>query len=328
MKAIVYHHYGSPDVLKLEEVAKPLPQEGQVLVKVHAAATAAGDWHLLRGEPFIARLMVGLFKPKYKILGADVAGQVEAVGRNVTHFQPGDEVYGDLSNTGFGAFADYVAASEQAFALKPSNLTFAEAAAVPVSALTALQALRDNGKLQPGQAVLINGASGGVGTFAVQIAKALGGVVTAVCSTGKVEMVRALGADHVLDYSKDDFTQSGKTYDLVVAVNGYHPLRDYQRALKPQGRYVMVGGTTAQMFEAMLLGPLRSKKAGQQLGAMLAKPNRQDLQVLKELIEAGKVKPVLDRCFPLAGVPDAIRYVEAGHARGKVIIEVEDTRQS
>ncbi len=325
MKAIVYRTYGSPDVLKLEEVAKPVAQDGQVLVKVQAAATAAGDWHVLRGEPFLARLMLGLFKPKYNILGADVAGTVEAVGSNVNHFQPGDEVFGDLSNVGFGGFAEYVAASEETFALKPSNLTFAEAAAVPVSAITALQALRDHGKLQPGQQVLINGASGGVGTFLVQIAKALGGEVTAVCSTSKVEMVRSLGADHVIDYTKEDFTQRGKSYDLVVGANGYRPLRDYQWVLKPQGRYVMAGGTNAQMFEAILLGPLRSKKGGQQLGMMLAKSTQQDMVTLKELIEAGKVTPVIDRTFPLAGVPDAIRYVEAGHARGKVIIQVENT---
>lgn len=322
MKAIVYRTYGSPDVLTLEEVTKPVAQDGQVLVKVVAASTAAGDWHVMRGEPFLARFMLGLFKPKYNILGADVAGRVEAVGRNVKHFQPGDEVFGDLSNVGFGAFAEYVAAPEQTFAHKPSNLTFAEAAAVPVSAITALQALRDHGKLQPGQQVLINGASGGVGTFVVQIAKAFGAEVTAVCSTSKIEMVRALGADHVIDYTKEDFTQSGKHYDLVVAANGYRPLKDYQRVLKPQGRYLMVGGTNAQMFEAILLGPWRSKKDGQQFGMMLAKSTQPDLVALKELIEAGKLKPVIDRSFPLTGVPDAIRYVEAGHARGKVVIEV------
>jgi NADPH:quinone reductase-like Zn-dependent oxidoreductase len=323
MKAMVFRAYGSPDNLKLEEVIKPVAQDGQVLVKVQAASTAAGDWHVLRGEPLIARFMLGLFKPKYNILGADVAGRVEAVGRNVKHFRPGDEVFGDLSNVGFGAFAEYVSAPEETFAHKPSNLSFAEAAAVPVSAITALQALRDHGKLQPGEQVLINGASGGVGTFVVQIAKALGAEVTAVCSTSKVEMVRSLGADHVIDYTKEDFTKSGNRYDLIVAANGYRPLADYGRALKPQGRYVMVGGTTKQMFEAILLGPLRSKKGGQTFSFMTAKSTQQDLQALKEMIEAGKLKPVIDRTFPLVGVPDAIRYVEAGHARGKVVIEVE-----
>lgn len=320
MQAMVYHNYGSPDMLKLAEVPKPVPQDDQVLVKVLAAATAAGDWHLLRGQPFLARFAFGLFKPKYRILGADVAGRVEAIGRHVKHFQPGDEVFGDLSNAGFGAFAEYVVASEETFSPKPANLTFAEAAAVPVSALTALQGVRDHGRLQPGQQVLINGASGGVGTFAVQIAKALGGKVTAVCSTSKVEMVRGLGADHVIDYTQEDFAQNGRRYDLVLAANGYRPLADYQRVLKPQGIYVMMGGTTAQMFEAMFLGAWRSKKGGQKLGNMLVKPNQADLLVLKDLIEAGKVKPVLDRHFPLTGVPDAIRYVEAGHAKGKVVI--------
>ena len=321
MQAIVYHNYGSPDVLKLEEVQKPVPQDDEVLVKVMAASTAAGDWHLLRAKPFLVRFMAGLLKPKYKILGADVAGRVEAVGRNVTQFQPGDEVFGDLSNCGFGAFAEYVAAPETAFALKPTNLTFEEAAAVPVSAVTALLGLR-HGQIQPGQKVLINGASGGVGTFAVQIAKAFGAEVTAVCSTSKVELVRSLGADHVIDYTQADFTQNGERYDLILAANGYHPLAAYQRALAPQGIYVMTGGSTAQMFEAMLLGPWRSRKGSQKMGNILAKPSQKDLIVLKELIEAGKVTPVIDRRFPLAETAEAIRYLEAGHAKGKVVITV------
>ena len=321
MQAIVYHTYGSPDVLKLEEVETPTPKDNEILVKVQAAATAAGDWHLLRADPFLVRLMYGLLTPKYKILGADVAGRVEAVGRSVTQFQPGDEVFGDLSRCGFGAFAEYVAAPATAFALKPTNLTFAEAAAVPVSAVTALLGLRE-GNIQAGQQVLINGASGGVGTFAVQIAKAFGAEVTAVCSTSKVAMVRALGADHVIDYTQEDFTKNGERYELIMAANGYQPLSAYQRALTPQGRYVMTGGATAQMFEAMLLGAWRSKKGGQKLGNILVKPSQTDLQVMKELIEAGKVKPVIDRCYPLPGVPDAIRYVEAGHAKGKVVITV------
>ena len=322
MQAIVYHNYGSPDVLKLEEVQKPVPQDDEVLVKVIAASTAAGDWHLLRAKPFLVRFMYGLLKPKYKILGADVAGRVEAVGRNVTQFQPGDEVFGDLSNCGFGAFAEYVAAPESAFALKPANLTFEEAAAVPVSAVTALLGLR-HGRIQPGQKVLINGASGGVGTFAVQIAKAYGTEVTAVCSTGKMELVRSLGADHVIDYTQADFTQNGQRYDLILAANGYQPLAAYQRALTPQGIYVMTGGSTAQMFEAMLLGPWRSRNGSQKMGNILAKPSQNDLIVMKELIEAGKVTPVIDRRYPLRDVADAIRYLEAGHAKGKVVITVE-----
>jgi len=321
MQAIVYHNYGSPDMLNMEEVQKPAPKEGEILVKVVAASTAAGDWHLLRADPFLVRFMYGLLKPKYKILGSDVAGRVEAVGRNVTHFQPGDEVFGDLSLSGFGAFAEYVTAPEQALALKPTNLTFEEAAAVPVSAVTALLGLRE-GKIQAGQKVLINGASGGVGTFAVQIAKAFGAEVTAVCSTGKVELVRSLGAHHVIDYTKEDFTQNGQQYDLILAANGYRPLSAYQRALTPQGIYVMTGGPIGQMFEAMLLGSWRSKKGGQKMGNILAKPSQKDLLFIKELIEAGKVTPVIDRRYPLSGVPDAIRYVEAGHAKGKVVITV------
>ncbi len=322
MQAIVYHTYGSTDVLKLEDVQKPVPQDNEILVKVIAASAAAGDWRLLRADPFLVRLMYGLLTPKYKILGADVAGRVEAVGRNVKQFQPGDEVYGDLSNCGFGAFAEYVAAPEGAFALKPTNLTFEQAAAVPVSAVTALLGLRDGGQIQAGQQVLINGASGGVGTFAVQIAKAFGAEVTAVCSTGKMDMVRSIGADHVIDYTKEDFTKNGQQYDLILAANGYHPLSAYQRALRPQGVYAMTGGTTAQMFEAMLLGPMRSKKGGQRLGNIMTKPNQKDLLVLKELIEAGKVTPVIDRRFPLHDVAGAIRYLETGHAAGKVVITI------
>lgn len=321
MQAIVYHNYGSPDRLNMEEVQKPTPQDDQVLVKILAASTGAGDWHLLRADPFLARFMYGLLKPKYKILGAAVAGRVEAVGRHVTQFKLGDAVFGDLSECGFGAFAEYVAASENAFVLKPTNLTFEQAAAVPVSAVTALLGLRA-GEIQAGQKVLINGASGGVGTFAVQIAKALGAEVTAVCSTRKVEMVRAIGADHVIDYTQADFTQNGQQYDLILAANGYQPLSVYQRALTPQGIYVMTGGATRQMFEAMLLGPWRSQKGGQKMGNILARPSQKELIFMKDLIEAGKVTPVIDRRYPLSGVPDAIRYVEAGHAKGKVVITV------
>lgn len=321
MQAMVYHTYGSPAVLRMEEVQKPVPQDDEVLVKVVAASAAAGEWHLLRADPFLIRFMSGLLTPKHKILGAAVAGRVEAVGRNVKQFQPGDEVFGDLSLCGFGAFAEYVAAPEAAFAPKPTTATFEEAATVPVSAVTALQGLRQ-GQIQPGQKVLINGASGGVGTFAVQIAKAFGAEVTAVCSTGKMELMRALGADHVVDYTTEDFSKNGKRYDLILAANGYRPLSAYQQALTPQGIYVMTGGATRQMFEAMLLGPWRSQKGGQKLGNILAKPSQKDLILVKELIEAGKVTPVIDRRYPLSGVPDAIRYIETGHAKGKVVITV------
>jgi NADPH:quinone reductase-like Zn-dependent oxidoreductase len=323
MKAIVYTEYGSPDVLQLQEVAKPVPQDDEVLVKVLAASAAAGDWRLLRAKPFLMRFTYGLLKPKHKILGAAVAGRVEAVGRNVTQFQPGDEVFGDLSRCGFGAFAEYVSVPENALALKPANVTFEEAATVPVSAVTALQGLRDKGHIQPGQKVLINGASGGVGTFAVQIAKAFGTEVTAVCSTRNVDMVRSLGADHVIDYTQEDFTQNGQRYDLILAANGYHWISDYKRALRPRGMYVMTGGSMAQTFQAMLLGPLISMTGSKKMGNLLAKPNQKDLIFMKELLEAGKVTPVIDRRFPLRDVAEAIRYLEAGHAKGKVVIMVD-----
>src|SRR5512136_1371482 len=256
MKAIVYTTYGSPDVLHLKEVKKPAFNEDQVLVKVYAASINAVDWHFLTADPFPMRLIgVGLFKPKNTILGTDIAGCVEAVGRNVKQFRPGDAVFGDIFGLGSGSFAEYVSVPEIALALKPSNVSFEQAAAVPVAAVTALQGLRDQGHIQPGHRVLINGASGGVGTFAVQIAKAFGAEVTAVCSMRNLEMARSIGADHVIDYTKEDFTQNGRQYDLILAVNGYHPLSAYKRALAPQGKYVMAGGTPAQIFQAMILGP-------------------------------------------------------------------------
>jgi NADPH:quinone reductase-like Zn-dependent oxidoreductase len=323
MRAIVYHKYGSPNVLKLEEVQKPVPQDDEVLIKVLAASVAAGDWRLLRAKPFLLRFIYGLLKPKHKILGASVAGRVEAVGRNVTQFQPGDEVFGDLSECGFGAFAEYVSVPENVLALKPTRLTFEEAATVPVSAVTALQGLRDQGHIQPGQKVLINGASGGVGTFAVQIAKSFGTEVTAVCSTGKMAMVRSIGADYIIDYTQEDFTQNGQRYDLILAANGYHPISAYRRALSPQGIYVMSGGSMAQLFQAMLFGPWLSRNGSQKMGNLLARPNQKDLIFMKELLEANKVTPVIDRRFPLRDVADAIRYLEAGHAQGKIVITVE-----
>jgi NADPH:quinone reductase-like Zn-dependent oxidoreductase len=265
----------------------------------------------------------GLFKPKNKILGEDIAGVVEAVGAGARLFKPGDEVFGDIASCGSGGFAEYVSVSERALALKPSNLSFEEASAVPMAAVTALQGLRDCGRIKPGRKVLINGASGGVGTFAVQIAKAFGAEVTAVCSTGKMDLARSLGADHVIDYTKEDFTRSGRSYDLILAANGYHPLSAYRRALAPGGVYVMAGGTTAQIFEAMLLGPLMSIAGGRKLGGMIAKNSREDLILLKGLLEEGRVVPVLDRRFPLSEIAAAMRYLEEGHARGKVVIKVE-----
>jgi NADPH:quinone reductase-like Zn-dependent oxidoreductase len=323
MKAVVYTEYGSPDVLHVTEVAKPVPQDHEVLIKVYAASVNAADWHLLRGAPAVVRLEFGLRKPKKTILGADIAGRVEAVGRMVTQLQPGDDVFGNVSGCGWGGFAEYVCAEEQAVVRKPANVTFEQAAAVPMAAVTALQALRTKGQLQPGQKVLINGASGGVGTFAVQIAKALGADVAGVCSTEKMDLVRAIGANRVIDYTREDFTQAGPQYDLILAANGYHSLFAYKRALRPRGTYVMTGGSTGQMFQAILLGPWISLTGKQKMGNILSRPSHQDLAFIGELLESGQVVPVIDRTYPLSAVPDAIRYVEAGHAKGKVVITVE-----
>lgn len=320
MKAIVRETYGPPDVLRLDDVPTPTVGDDDVLVRVHAASANAGDWHLLRGTPLPFRLVAGLVKPKYRIIGNDIAGTVEAVGRNVTQFKRGDEVFGDVSRCGFGAYAEYVAAREKAMALKPANLSFEEAAAVPTSGCTALQGLR-KGRIQSAQKVLIHGASGGVGTFAVQIAKALGAEVTGVCSTRNAEMIRAIGADRVLDYTQADFANSDQKFDLILAVNGDRSIWDYRGTLTPTGRYVMSGGSNRQLFEALLLGPLLSI-AGQKLGNLLARPNQSDLLVLKELVEAGKVRPVIERSYQLSEVPEAIRHLETGHASGKLVVTI------
>ena len=322
MKAIVYTKYGPTNGLRLKEVQKPAPKDNEVLVKVYATTVTPGDVIVVKGEPFPVRFWSGLLEPKHKIPGKEMAGRVEAVGGNVTQFQPGDDVFGDLSVCGLGAFAEYVSVPENAIALKPANLTFEQAAAVPESAAVALQGLRDHGKIQPGQKVLINGTSGGVGSFAVQIAKSFGGEVTAVCSTRNLEMARSLGADHVIDYSKEDFTQNGKQYDLILAANGYHPISDYRRALSPEGIFVATGGSMAQTFEAMLQGPIISMRGSKKMGNMLVKPNKDDLIFMKELIEAGKVVPSIARRFPLSGFAEAFRYLEEGHAQGKVVITV------
>ncbi len=320
MKAIVYAQYGSPDVLRLQEVEKPAPKDDEVLVKVQAASVNALDWHLLTADIFLVRLMgKGLFKPKNPILGADIAGQVEAVGKNVQQFRPGDQVFGDI---GHGGFAEYVTAPERVLALKPTKLSFEAAAAVPVAALTALQGLRDSGKILAGQKVLINGAAGGVGTFALQIAKAFDAEVTAVCSTRNMEQARNLGADHVIDYTKENFIQSGQRYDLIFAANGYHPLAAYKQALTPKGNYVMAGGKTRQIFEAMLLGSWMSEKDGRTMGNVSAHISQEDMQTITELLESGKVVPVIDKRYPLTEVAEALRYLGSGHARGKLVIKV------
>ena len=322
MQAIVSTKYGSPDVMQLQEVERPTPKDDEVLVKVFAAGVNAADWRWLRGDPLVGRLMYGLLAPKNPILGADIAGLVEAVGAKVTAFKPGDAVFGDISAGGFGGFAEYVCARADALALKPANITFEQAAAVPMAAVTALQGLRTTGKIQPGQKVLVNGASGGVGTFAVQIAKSFGAEVTAVVGPRNVAQARSIGADHIIDYTEEDFTQNGQQYDLILAANGYQSIPAYKRALSPAGMYVMTGGTDAQMFQAMLLGPWLFRSGTQKMGNGGAGPNQTDLAFIQALLEAGQVVPVIDRCYPLSQVPDAIRYLEEGHARGKVVITV------
>ena len=317
MKAIVQNDYGSTNVLKLKEVENPVVKENDVLVRVHAASLNAGDVFSMRGSPWLARFSVGFPKPKNYILGWDMAGHVQEVGNKVTQFKPGDEVYGSCSHT----LAEYVCAAEDKFAMKPANLSFEQAAAVPSAAITALQGLRDVGKLQPGQKVLINGASGGVGTFAVQIAKAFGAEVTGVCSTRNVDMVRSIGADHVVDYTQEDFTQSGQRYDLILDNVANRSFSDLRRALTPQGIIIPNSGHGGMgyVFKAYLLSPFMH----QQESPFMSTPNHQDLVVLKELIEADKITPVIDKTYPLSETPEAFRYLEEDHARGKVVITVE-----
>lgn len=323
MQAIVQTEYGSTATLSLQTVPQPQPQADEVLVKIQAASVHAGDWHLMRGEPFLIRLIFGgLFKPKYTILGSDMAGQVAAVGANVTQFKPGDAVFGDLSESGFGAFAEYVCVSAQTLVEKPTNLTFAAAATIPVSGVAALQALRDVGQVQPGQRVLINGASGGVGSFAVQLAKAWGATVTAVCSTTKIAMVKSLGADQIIDYTQADPTQTEQPYDLILDAAAFRSVLDFVPALKPQGTYVSIGGSTACFFQVMLLGPLLSKVTKRNLKSLASEPKREDLETLKTLIEAGKLTPALDQQYSLGEVPAAIRQLEERQVQGKVVIKI------
>lgn len=323
MKAIIFTQYGSPDVLQLVEAEKPTPNENQVLVKVQAAAANPLDWHRMRADPFLVRLDGGFFRPKNPKLGADLAGIVEEVGRNVTEFQLGDEVFGEI---GAGAFAEYACVHQKYLALKPANVSFAEAAASPVVGFTALQGLRDTGQIQAGQTVLVNGASGGVGSCAVQIAKAYGTEVTGVCSSRNLELVRSVGADHVVDYTQEDFTRNGRQYDLIYDAIGNRSVADYKRALTPQGTCVIAGFTTLpRLFEHLLLGPLLSKSGGKKAGMMgTAKPNKADLLVLKEMLAKGQIVPVIDRTYPLAETAEAIRYLETLRARGKVIIAVAE----
>jgi NADPH:quinone reductase-like Zn-dependent oxidoreductase len=324
MKAIIHTQYGSPDVLQFQEIEKPTPKDNEILVKVHAASANPLDWHLMRAEPFLVRLDAGLREPKNPGLGADVAGTVEAVGKTVTGFKPGDAVFGDAFSGKLGSFAEYVCVAEETLVLKPSNISFEQAAAVPVAALTALQGLRDKGQIRAGQKVLVNGASGGVGTFAVQIAKAFGTEVTGVCSTRNLELVRSIGADHVIDYTQQDFIQNGQQYDLIFDAVGNRSVAEYKRALNPQGICSIAGFTTLpRLFQHMILGPLLSKKNGKQVGMMgTAQSNKKDLLFIQELLADGKVIPVIDRCYPLKETAEAIRYLETLRARGKVVIAV------
>jgi NADPH:quinone reductase-like Zn-dependent oxidoreductase len=324
MKAIIYTEYGSPDVLQFTDIAKPTPKDNEVLVKIYAASANPLDWHLMRASPFIARLGNGLLKPKDTRLGADFAGVVESVGRNVTQFKAGDEVFGSTFESGLGSFAEYLCVEEETVALKPTNISFEEAAAVPVAAFTALQGLRDTGQIRSGQKVLVNGAAGGVGTYAVQIAKSYGTEVTGVCSTRNLDMVRSIGADHVIDYTREDFTRNGKQYDLIYDAVGNRSVSDYKRALKPNGICAIAGFTALpRLFEHIIVGAWVSR-GSQKIGLMgTAKANKKDLLVIKELLESGKVKSVIDRRYPLSETADAIRYLEEGHARGKVIVCVE-----
>ncbi|HEU4396587.1 MAG TPA: NAD(P)-dependent alcohol dehydrogenase [Actinomycetota bacterium] len=323
MKAITYHSYGSPDVLEFQDVDEPVVNDDEVLVRVRAASANPRDWHFMRGLPYIVRPQFGLRRPKSSGLGSDVAGQVEAVGKNVTRFRPDDEVFADVVT---GGFAEYACVPEAVVGLKPANLTFEQAAAVPLAALTALQGLRDHGRVQPGQKVLIIGAAGGVGTFAVQIAKSFGADVTGVCSTRNVDLVRSIGADHVIDYTQEDFTQSGQKYDLILQLAGTRSPSDCRRALTSKGTLLLSSGESSgrwigpigRIIKAVVLSPFVS----QRLAPFEAKRSREDLQAVKELIEAGKVSPVIDRTYPLSEVPEAIRYLEEGHARGKIVITV------
>ncbi len=320
MKAMVYHEYGSPDVLRLEEVQEPTPKDDEALVKVHAASINSWDLDLLRGTPFVNRLGTGLLRPtKIKILGCDIAGRIEAVGSNAKLFQPGDEVFGDLSGCGWGGFAEYVGARENALTLKPSAMTFDEAASVPQAAVLALQGLRHKGQVQPGQRVLINGAGGGVGTFAVQIAKSLGAEVTGVDSTGKLDLMRSIGADHVIDYTQEDFTKNGQHYDRIVDVAAHHSTFDYKRALTPKGIYSVIGGTTPRILQTVFVGSSISLIGSKKMGLVLHKPNK-DLDFMIELFEAGKVMPVIDRRYPLGETAEAFRYFGTGQVQGKIVI--------
>jgi NADPH:quinone reductase-like Zn-dependent oxidoreductase len=323
MKAIIQTRYGAPaDVLDLREVEKPVPRDDEVLIDVRASSITFGDLAAVKGEPLIGRLSLGIREPKLRTPGKDVAGIVESVGSEVSWFKPGDRVFGDLSECGWAAYAEYVSVPGDAVVPMPSNVSFGEAAAVPESGVVALQGLQRNGQIQPGQRVLICGASGGIGTFAVQIAKSFDTEVTGVCSTRNRELVKALGADYVIDYTREDFAENERTYDLILATAGYRSIFDYRRALASGGQYVATGGEMAQIFQPMLLGPLVSNK-NRGFSTLSMKPDKNDLTFLRNLIETGKVSPVIDRSYPLGELPQALEYYGEGHSRGKVIVTMD-----
>jgi NADPH:quinone reductase-like Zn-dependent oxidoreductase len=322
MKAIVFHKYGSPDVLKCEEIERPTAGDDEVLIKVRAAALNPYDWHFMRGMPYLIRIMVGLRRPKVTRLGFDVAGHVEAAGRKVTQFKPGDPVFGGCAGLRAGAFAEYACTSESALAMKPHNVTFEQAAAVPMGALTALQGLRDKGHIKPGQKVLVNGAAGGVGSIAMQIAKSFGAEVTGVCSTRNVDLVRSIGADQVIDYTQQDFTKSGHRYELILDAVGNRPLSAMRRILSSNGILVMAGGEAGRWMSVL------SRFGSQKFVGLLARSSKEDLTIMHDLMATGKVTPVIDRRYKLNEVPEAMRYLEEGHARGKVVISLEDSDRS
>src|SRR5215216_1388921 len=320
MKAIVYTKYGPQEVLQLKEVAKPTPKDDEVLIKVQAVSVNRSDWEGLKGKPLYARLG-GFLRPRQQRLGSDIAGRVEMIGRNIRRFQAGDEVFGDILPR-LGGFAEYVCARESALALKPASMTFEEVAAIPQAAVIALQGIRDKGQVQPGQKVLVNGAGGGAGTFAVQLAKIYGAEVTGVDNTGKLDFMRTLGADHVLDYTQEDFTKNGKQYDLILDVVAHRSVFDYKRALRSNGSYFLTGGSVATIFQILLLGPWIRGTTGKKIRILAVRPNLKDMVYITELYEAGKVIPVIDKTYPLSEVPEALRYLGEGRVRGKVVITV------
>jgi NADPH:quinone reductase-like Zn-dependent oxidoreductase len=320
MKAIVYTKYGPPETLQLKEVAQPTPKDDEVLIKVRAASVNRSDWESLRGKPLYARIG-GLLKPRQQRLGSDIAGRVEMAGTNVRRFQPGDEVFGDILPR-MGGFAEYVCARESALALKPASMTFEVAAAIPQAAVIALQGIRDKGHVQPGQKVLINGAGGGAGTFAVQLAKIYGAEVTGVDNTGKLDFMRSLGADHVIDHTREDFTKNRKQYELILDIVAHRSVIAYKRALRTNGSYFLAGGSVATMFQILLLGPWISMIESKRMRVLAVRPNTEDVDFMTALIETGKVRPVIDKTYPLSEVPEAIGYIGEGHAQGKVVITV------